>query len=250
MFVPVACPKCGKPFQVADASVGQSVACPWCAASVLALPVAEPVAAQPEPLSLDDDSPLPAPRALPRWPITAAIVVGVMVGVGGLTFAVLRLTKFEGEWTTFTPPDESCSVLMPTPPKTERPDRNPYSAILGDREWFVAERRGRKVTFGWAELFAERAKLVRPEDLLDAEIRHRKDSLRATSATRPAPVRVNDFQGAEVNYETPNGTRAELLLVVESGPKPRLYVMAVEGKGVKLDDPVVRRFFNSLRFTP
>ncbi|HUR53316.1 MAG TPA: hypothetical protein VMZ71_04260 [Gemmataceae bacterium] len=250
MFVPVACSRCGKPFQVAEASVGQAVACPWCRASVPALPVAEPVAAQPEILSLDDTPPA-APQLLPRWPVTAAIVVAVMIGVAGLTLAVLRLGKFEGDWLTFTPPDEPCSVLMPTP-KAERPDANPYSPVLSGGERFVAERRAQKatVTFGWSELDAGRAKLVRPEDLIDAEIRHRKDVRKATSATRPAPVRVNDFQGAEVRYETPNGTRVELLLVVESGPKPRLYALAVEGKGVRPDDPVVRRFFNSLRLGP
>jgi hypothetical protein len=249
MFVPVACSVCGKPFQVPDASVGQSVACPWCRASVLALPVAEPV----EPLSLDDDTPPAAPQPLPRWPITAAVVVAVVVGVAGLTLAALRLGRLpEREWTTFTPPDGSCSVLMPAEPKAERTNANRYSPVIGSGELFVAERRGRKgtVTFGWSELLAERAKLARPEDLIDAEIRHRKDVLKATSATRPATVRVNDFQGAEVSYATPNGTRVELLLVVETGPKPRLYVLAVEGQGVTPEDPVVRRFFTSLRFPP
>ena len=239
MFVPVACSQCGKPFQVPDAAVGKAVACPWCAASVLGLPVAAP---QPEPLSLDDPPRTPAP-----WPVTAAVVVAVMIVVAGLTLAALRFGKFfDAGWTTFTPPDGSCSVLMPATPKAENADANPHSPVLGGGTRFVAGR-SPKVTLGWMELDAEKAKLVRPEDLIDAEIRHRKDTLRPTSTTRPATYRVNDFQGGEVNYETADGTRVELLIVVPTGPKPRVYVLAVEGKGVAADDPAVRRFFNSFR---
>ena len=39
MFVPVACVKCGKPFQVPEAVAGTNVNCPWCKESVPALPV-------------------------------------------------------------------------------------------------------------------------------------------------------------------------------------------------------------------
>ena len=45
MFVPVNCTACGKPFQVPEAVLGQSTACPWCKATVTALPVAAPVPA-------------------------------------------------------------------------------------------------------------------------------------------------------------------------------------------------------------
>jgi hypothetical protein len=96
MFVPVACSQCGKPFQVPDAAIGKPTACPWCQATVLALPVgSQPPADSPpqtedrtagaitseekkpevlslpgnrepinstEPLSLDDE-PAPQPRA-------------------------------------------------------------------------------------------------------------------------------------------------------------------------------------------
>src|ERR1700722_15244553 len=39
MFVPVACSECGKPFQVPETALAKSTACPWCQATVLALPV-------------------------------------------------------------------------------------------------------------------------------------------------------------------------------------------------------------------
>jgi hypothetical protein len=93
MFVPVACSQCGKPFQAPEAELGKPVVCPWCRATVPALPVAAPAAApgdsrpparpdapqpaesppasrlpwpQPEPLSLDDAPPAEAkPKAPP-----------------------------------------------------------------------------------------------------------------------------------------------------------------------------------------
>src|SRR5438445_5724761 len=72
MFVPVACVKCDKPFQVPEAVAGTNVTCPWCKAIVPALPVAglsttdspstEPGGAPvpTAPLSPDDDPPATA----------------------------------------------------------------------------------------------------------------------------------------------------------------------------------------------
>jgi hypothetical protein len=76
MFVPVSCTNCGKPFQVPEAALGQLAPCPWCGATVTALPVSAPVAqaqapappapdAQQEPLSLDDEPEVPPGRAKP-----------------------------------------------------------------------------------------------------------------------------------------------------------------------------------------
>src|SRR5437879_3731810 len=99
MFVPVACPKCSKPFQVSDADAGREVLCPWCQASVAALPVAAPVAHAPgspnpgspelAPLSLDEappSSPLPAAptteTAPPfRFPYRRVIVAVLLVAL-------------------------------------------------------------------------------------------------------------------------------------------------------------------------
>lgn len=81
MFVPVACSQCTKPFQVPEAAIGKPTACPWCQATVLALPVgapptttvptdapkAEPPAKRPSPVwqALDGASPTTAPKAEP-----------------------------------------------------------------------------------------------------------------------------------------------------------------------------------------
>jgi hypothetical protein len=75
MFVPVVCPQCGKPFQVPDAAIGKPTACPWCLATVLALPVggqspadAAPIA-PPEPTGTNSNTPAvgePRREELPR----------------------------------------------------------------------------------------------------------------------------------------------------------------------------------------
>lgn len=49
MFVPVGCTNCGKPFQVSEAALGQSILCPWCQAVVTALPVGTAAGASPAP---------------------------------------------------------------------------------------------------------------------------------------------------------------------------------------------------------
>jgi hypothetical protein len=246
MFVPVACPQCGKPFQAAADAAGRSVVCPWCRAAVPGLPVASPSA---EVLSLDDEEPAGLHPRLARRP-RARTIVAVVLGVAVLTFAVLRVGKlFDADWTEFTPPDGSCRVLLPARPMiAEAVAANPHSPTVRGGERFVARKWSLKfvASLGWADLDPERAKAVRAEDLIAAEVRRRCDDLKA-AAGRPAPCRVDDFQGAEVTYDTPAGTRVELLLVVPTGPRPRLYVLAVEGKDVKADDPVVRRFFNSFR---
>jgi hypothetical protein len=57
MFIPVDCSQCGKPFQVPEAAVGKPSACPWCHATVLALPLASPPPseASPQPSSVTND---------------------------------------------------------------------------------------------------------------------------------------------------------------------------------------------------
>jgi hypothetical protein len=61
MFVPVACSRCGKPFQVPEAAVGSPTVCPWCRDTVLALPVGLPATAPPPSAPLSSVSPSSAP---------------------------------------------------------------------------------------------------------------------------------------------------------------------------------------------
>ena len=72
MFVPVSCTSCGKPFQVPEAALGKLAPCPWCAATVTALPVSAPLAdAQPEPTSAPQP-PTPEPLSLDDSPAPAS----------------------------------------------------------------------------------------------------------------------------------------------------------------------------------
>ncbi|HJZ54105.1 MAG TPA: hypothetical protein VKE74_04075 [Gemmataceae bacterium] len=158
MFVPVACLKCGKPFQVPEAAAGTTVTCPWCKTSTPALPVAglpdpvpapaptappapvpamavtppvpRPVTTPAAPLSLDDDAPLAAPKAPFQFPFKTAIVVlllSVACGLGTFFvfpwvrgwFAAPAVDLADAPWAAFTPPDGAFSVSLPGNPAEE-----------------------------------------------------------------------------------------------------------------------------------
>jgi len=71
MFVPVACLKCGKPFQVPEAAAGTTVTCPWCKNPTPALPVAGLPDSVPAPAPADP--PVPAPAAVSAPPAPAPV---------------------------------------------------------------------------------------------------------------------------------------------------------------------------------
>jgi hypothetical protein len=123
MFVPVACLKCGKPFQVPEAAAGTTVTCPWCKLATSALPVAGLTGNEPPPppgaptpaLSLDDAPPADLPVApvvapppparqpvvpvappKPRKPFpfkTAAIVLVASAVCGVVAFLVVGVAR-------------------------------------------------------------------------------------------------------------------------------------------------------------
>ncbi len=102
MFVPVACSECGKPFQVPETAVGNPTACPWCQATVLALPIATaapappvaqraqtPPARQEEFLPLEDEPVASRTRRrFPLWIIPVAVLLLLVVGT--ITVGILR----------------------------------------------------------------------------------------------------------------------------------------------------------------
>jgi hypothetical protein len=65
MFVPVDCSECRKPFQVPEATIGKATVCPWCQATVLALPVGAPAQPVPMPLPAEEKPAAPAERPQP-----------------------------------------------------------------------------------------------------------------------------------------------------------------------------------------
>ena len=280
MFVPVACNQCGKPFQVAEADAGKSVTCPWCRATVPALPVAEtksenrgltpPARQDPvEPLSLDDETPglgergasAPcspgSPRA--RFPVrTVAVVFGLMLVVAAGTVLALGYGAGrvpESAWREFSPPDGSCAVLLPGTPAATAVDPDPTIPGTRGGQWFAT--RGwysrAEAWLGWWDLDPGWAKQAAADrdgavtaPVLAAVIARRKEQLGGT-VVKEARARFNAYPGIEVLRETPRGPAVERLIVVPDGPRPRLYSVGFRAKEAAPDSPVVQRLFNSFR---
>lgn len=176
MFVPVSCTSCGKPFQVPEAALGKPTLCPWCAAVVAALPVAQvaappdvpppaptvpavviqeqqpkpkpkPIPGMPVPLSLDDEPfepPAPEPRAKSKSKYSSLItilvgaIVVVVVSAATLTYRHYGSGRLsESGWTEFTAPDGSFSTSLPGRPTEEDVAANPAGSVGGGKRFSV-----------------------------------------------------------------------------------------------------------------
>ena len=272
MFVPVACLKCGKPFQVAAADAGREVACPWCHASTAALPIAASPPdsggltspGSPAPLSLDDE-PAPPKPAAPRKPFPLVRVV-VIAGLSALAFAltlgVLLLARGYGAgrvadsaWSPFTPPDGSFTVLLPGTAAEEALDANPSAPELtGGKRYVVRGWYSKTTTFaGWLDLDPAWAKQSAADrdgaltlGLVGAELDRQKAWLGGKTA-KDATVRFNAMLGTEVLLDTPRGKAVVRLMVSADGARPRLYFLGFESSAATPEDPAVRKLFNSFK---
>jgi hypothetical protein len=273
MFVPVACNRCGKPFQVPDANAGKSVACPWCGAAVPALPVAGPVlpevpaAEPPAPLSLDDAPPvLPTDPTLPRrrpGPPLAVVVLGVamillliVLGFGLLGFRSGRIP--DSAWRSYTPPDKTFTVDLPAEPTAE-----PLGALSGvpglGGEMFTARGwySGAVAWVGWRDVqpVVAAAASGNPEvwllyrPAIDAEVKRQQELWNGT-ITREATVRFEHPLTVEVQMNTPEGNVIERMVLIGIGPRTRLYFLGMRAKNLTSDNAAVRRLFNSFRPNP
>jgi hypothetical protein len=273
MFVPVSCTNCAKPFQVPEATLGQQTPCPWCKAVVAALPVSAPVAPVPVPprevLSLDDaepNPPRPKPKSeaarAPREPLrvsprtVVALVLGCVLAAGG-TVAALRYGSghiADSSWSAFAPPDHSFAVDLPGAPAVEEVPANPPGSVgpgtrYSVRGWYSKT----TVWLAHADLDpALAAKLKQDPDralsagALRAERERERGRLGGT-VTSEVGVRLNAAWGVELEMTTPRGTAAVWLVLVESGPRPRVYALGVEGHGITGKSAAARRLFDSFR---
>jgi hypothetical protein len=273
MFVPVNCTNCGKPFQVPEATLGQQTPCPWCKAVVAALPVSAPVAPAPAPprevLSLDDAEPNPprpmskpeAPRA-PREPLrvsprtVVALALGCALAAGG-TVAALRYGSghiADSSWSAFAPPDNSFGIDLPGAPAVEGVPANPPGSVgpgtrYSVRGWYSKT----TVWVAHADLDPVLAAKLKqdPDRALSAgALRAERERERARlggTLTSEVGVRLNAAWGVELEMDTPRGTAAVWLVLVESGPRPRVYTLGAEGHGITGKSAAARRLFGSFR---
>jgi hypothetical protein len=296
MFVPVSCTNCGKPFQVPESALGKPAACPWCQAVVTALPVGASEPTNPpvhtggspegkpevhtsgspeEPLSLDDEpesrakrpvavpvAPPARPSAPPRAPLSIKmVVVGLVIVavIAGLTIFALGYGSGRvpsSAWFEFTPPDGSCTVLMPGTPKEEDVAPHPAASVTGGKRYVTRNWYSRTSAWvGWGELDPKfQASLAKDKDrdklfaaaALEAE-RNREASRLEGTVTKEMEVRINDAWGIEVHMDTPRGQVVEWLLLVSDGPRPRLYVYGFQSRSLTPDSAAVRRMFTSFK---
>ena len=279
MFVPVACLRCGKLFQVPPAAAGTDVTCPWCREPTPALPVATDTPATPaapatEPLSLDDAEPLgpatpqvtapPAPPAVrrPSWSLRQVMLVGVaMVAVAAATVAVLGYRSGRVStvgWVEFSPPDGSFTATFPTAPTAAPVDANPRSAVTRGGEEYVASGwySGVRVWVGWQDLDPAWVKqLADDKDGLLAgpaleAVRDRRVTAAGGTVVKQGDMRTSHGRGLEVRTDTPRGKRVERYVLATAGPRPRLYVVGVEAPKLDPDGPLPVKVLTAFRINP
>jgi hypothetical protein len=287
MFVPVACLKCGKPFQVPDAAAGTTVDCPWCKSPTPALPVAG-LSQTPPADARGSSTPAPVPREIPpadaggsptpaggpteaiptapvvaapaaakprsRFPFKTAIIVLILSAVAFLVAAGIRGYR-TGQvpfyaWREFTPPDGSFRVALPgepAGPETTEPIADFTMTRPGERYVARSWYAGVTASVGWVGIDPARVKDLRLEDLAGGEADRRKQELGATAWGSGLGNRGNR-DGMEYTYETPNGRVIDRMILVRDGPNPRLYVLSYSAPGLRgPDHPNVIRFFDSFK---
>ena len=259
MFVPVACLKCAKPFQVAPDAAGTDVICPWCHESTAALPIANVTAppapspaTQVEPFSLDDTPPLPEPGSAraeavvtrPRTsvPYRQILVISLIaLLVTGATVAFLGYGEGRipaSAWTEFTAPDGSFTVELPASPRAGSVDPNPASPPTRGGQRFVTAGwySGARAWVGWQDLdqaWAKTAQSDRDGVLILAVLQAERDWRKADvggTVVKEGPVRFGARPGRIVLMETSRGQLVEHEILELEGKPPRLYFLGLESK--------------------
>lgn len=255
MLVAVACGQCSKPFQVPQDALGTKVPCPWCSASVPALPVAGvPVAPTPAaPLSLDQAvqlsdapaSPILRGRTFVKLALLlAAMSVALFGGWLASKYGTGRI--WSRDWRAFAPPDGGCKIEMPSDPVEEPLVPDPkFPGLLGGKRfvsqvWYADV----SVSIGWIDVDPAKAKRIRDEDLIASEAGRRGEELGAKPIAKGV-LQDQGYPGTDIEYPTPTGPAFERMIAALTATKPRLYVITIRGPSLDLNAPLIRRVFGS-----
>lgn len=284
MFVPVACLRCGKLFQVPPAAAGTDVTCPWCREPTPALLVAADVPAAPkpapEPLSLDDAEPIapPVPPARPAVRVRSpeadpppappvpvslkqlVLVAVAMVVVAAVTIAVLGFRTGRGAasgWVEFTAPDGSFTGTFPGTPTASPVAPNPQSTLTQGGEEYSAAGwySGVRAWVAWQDLDPASVKKIADDkgettglSALDAELARRvKEAGGTLVVNRKKTLQTTYGRAFEFEIDTPRGKRVERYIVAAAAARPRLYVVGVEGPNLDPDGPLPARVMTKFR---
>ena len=282
MFVPVACVKCGKPFQVPEAAAGTNVNCPWCKESVPALPVVgfpasdnapvEPsvgkAASVEAPLSLDDEpgvgktplrrvksESLASTRPFPFLTAGIVLFLSVFAFGGTLFYRGYQAGRIpDSTWIAFTPPDGSCTVELTGTPTEEQLPALPVN-VSSSGKVFIAKGwySGVRSWVGWYDLdplwakgAAEDKDGSQIDPVLNAGQKRRVEVLKGT-LQKEGKMLFNAYRGRELQMETERGMVVERLFVVPTGSHPRLYFVGIEGKNLNPAGPAANRLFTAFR---
>lgn len=273
MFVPVACLKCGKLFQVPPAAAGTDVTCPWCREPTPAMPVACVSSPPPaEPLSLDDAEPAPpkpvpvaTPKAepalqpKPKWPTTAIILaVLAMPLVAALTVGLLGYRSGRlgnAAWETVAPADGSFTAQLPGAATETTLDPDPASPpTRGGKEYVVTRwYSGVRAWVAYHDLDPEWAKSAAEDKdgavslpVIDAEKKRRLADARG-EVRKEGSIRTGTGRGYVLQIETPRGKRVEHYVLAPTGARPRLYVVGIESPTLDPDGPLPGKLFAGFR---
>ena len=259
MFAQVACGKCGKPFQVPEARLGQPVVCSWCKETVTAVPLSGVV-----PEALPDDAPAVQPPAqrvggatsrLPSKRPWLAPVVIVVLSLLALIFAFLGSRYYRGgvpefAWQRFEAPDGTCRVDLPGHVTEVALTADPKSPITRSGVKFVTSSSFTRIQgfVGWYELDPRLIQMTRPEDVLAAERERRKADTGWTVETESTSAKVGGFDALEVQFADGSARYVERYVFVTKGTHKRLYLLGVGGGNFDPAGEDAQRVLNSFLF--
>lgn len=270
MTILLKCAECQQSLTVSEEALGKKVQCPACGASFIgrideSLPSTTPLTKENAPTSpkapdstvssVGEDKSLTKDKDQPEkkksrgllWGCLSAVAfVMLLIGGGGGLFAYRYYTGYiaEGDWTTFSPPNGRCSILLPGEPRAtaERPPTGTEYRYKVEKPWAQSQ--------FWLMYFDPRSSTT--PDVLDArtdeEAKIQSVNLGVPVAARRS-ITLGAYEGRELRFSNVAGNRTAILriyLATNSG-RPRLYEVFAEEPNLDVDSEGGNKFFNSFQ---